>query len=165
MISLKIIDIKAFMSSLLIQNVFDHFLLSELQISTFNQFYISGKLNEEYYSTEESTLLEGRKYSTWVEIKPIAYSLIKGNKLPLNIKIVLLLSVSDMENILQKSGMAIPLSDINGLFLNIKFDKGSLHLITGTSIKSFSMDKSLEWAWDEELKLFLRHNEIAVEET
>ncbi len=164
MISLKIIDIKAFMSSLLIQNVFDNFLLSELHINTSNYFNISGKLNEEYYSPEEFKLLEGRKYSAWGEIKPIAYSLIKGNKLPLSIKIVLLLASSNTENVLHKSGAAIPFGDINGLFLNIRFDKGDLYLITGTSIKNFTMDKTLERAWDEDLKIFLRHYGIAVEE-
>ncbi|MGB8455302.1 MAG: DUF5721 family protein [Anaerocolumna sp.] len=164
MISLKIIDIKAFMSSLLVQNVFDNFLLSELQIKTFNHFQISGNINEEYFSNEELEKLEGRKYSTWGEIKPVAYSLIKGNKLPLSIKIILLLSLPNVENTLRKSGAAVPLIDINGLYLNIRFDKGSLLLITGTSIKSFSMDKTLERAWDEDLKKFLKYYEIAAEE-
>ncbi|WFR59568.1 DUF5721 family protein [Anaerocolumna sp. AGMB13025] len=164
MISLKIIDIKAFMSSLLVQTVFDNFLLSELHINTFNHFQIAGNLNEEYYSSEEREVLEGRKYSTWSEIKPIAYSLIKGNKLPLSIKIVLLLSPSNTEKVLTKSGAPFQTADINGLFLNIRFDKGNLYLITGTSVKSFSMDKTLERAWDDDLKVFLKHYEIAVEE-
>ena len=164
MISLKIIDIKAFMNSLLIQNVFDNFLLSEMQIVTFNQFHLSGRLNTEYYSADELELIEGRQYATWSEIKPIAYSLIKGNKLPLSIKIILLLSPANTEKVLKRSGMALPISDINGLFLNIRFDKGSLYLITGTSMKSFNMDKTLEHTWDDDLRLFLKHYEIAAEE-
>ncbi len=164
MISLKIIDIKSFMSSLLIQNIFDNFFVSELYINTFNQFHITGKLNEEYYSSDELEILDGRKYSTWGEMKPIAYSLIKGNKLPLSIKIILLLSPSNTENVLLKSGAAISSDDINGLFLNIRFDKGNLNLVTGTSIKNFSLDKTLERAWDEDLKMFLKHYEIAAEE-
>lgn len=164
MVSLKIIDVKAFMSSLLVQNVFDNFLLSELQIHTFNHFQIAGNLNEDYYSKDELEILEGRKYSLWSEIKPIAYSLIKGNKLPLSIKIVLLLSPPNTEKVLKKSGVSMPVSDINGLFLNIRFDKGSLTLVTGISVKNFSMDKTLERTWDEDLKIFLKHYEIAVEE-
>ncbi|MFU0828686.1 MAG: Type VII secretion protein EssB [Lachnoclostridium sp.] len=164
MVSLKVIDIKSFMSSLLIQNVFDNFLLSELNIKTFNSFQISGILNEEYYSKDELEVLEGRKYSLWSEIKPIAYSLIKGHKLPLSIKIILLLSPSNTQKVLAKSGAAVQLSDINGLFLNIRFEKGELHLITGISTKSFSLDKTLERAWDDDVKLFLKHYEIAVEE-
>ncbi len=164
MISLKIIDVKAFMSSLLIQNVFDNFLLSELDINTYNQFHITGKLNEDFFSLDELEMFEGRKYSTWSEVKPIAYTLIKGNKLPLFIKIVFLLSPSNTENVLRKSGLAMPLSDINGLFLNIRYDKGNLFLITGTSIKTFMMDKTLDHVWDSDLKTFLKLYEIAVEE-
>lgn len=164
MVSLKIIDIKAFMSSLLIQNVFDNFLLSELQIKTYNYFHITGNLNEEYYSKDEIEMLDGRKYSLWSEIKPIAYSLIKGNKLPLSIKIVLLLSPGNTQKVLTKSGAPISESDINGLFLNIRFEKGELRLVTGISTRNFSLDKTLERAWDDDVKLFLKHYEIAVEE-
>jgi hypothetical protein len=164
MISLKVIDVKAFMSSLLVHNVFDNFLLSELDIGTFNQFHISGKINEDYYSTDELEILGGRKYSVWSEVKPTAFSLLKGNKLPLSIRIVFLLSPSNTENVLKKSGLSIPISDINGLFLNIRYDKGILSLVTGTSIKTFTMDKSLEHEWDSNVKTFLKHYEIAVEE-
>jgi hypothetical protein len=164
MVSLKINDVKAFMSSLLVQNVFDNFLLSELHINTFNHFQITGTLNEDYYSMDELEILEGRKYSLWSEIKPIAYSLIKGNKLPLTIKMVLLLSPLNTEKVLKKSGVSLNLGDINGLFLNIRFEKESLNLITGISTKNFIMDKTLEHTWDDDLKLFLKHYEIAVEE-
>ncbi len=164
MVSLKINDVKAFMSSLLVQNIFDNFLLSELHINTFNHFEITGALNEDYYSNDELEILDERKYSLWSEIKPIAYSLLKGNKLPLSIKIVLLLSPLNTEKVLKKSGVSLTSDDINGLFLNIRFDKGSLNLITGISTKNFSLDKTLEHTWDDDLKLFLKHYEIAVEE-
>ncbi|MDF2588080.1 MAG: hypothetical protein K0S41_1921 [Anaerocolumna sp.] len=164
MISLKVVDIKAFMSSLLVHNVFDNFLVSELDIGTFNQFHISGKINEEFYSSDELEILGDRKYSTWSEVKPIAYTLLKGNKLPLSVKIVFLLSPTNTENVLRKSGLPIQITDINGLFLNIRYEKGILNLITGTSIKTFTMDKSLEHEWDANVKTFLKHYEIAVEE-
>jgi len=164
MISLKIIDVKAFMSTLLLQNVFDNFLLSELDINNYNHFHISGTLNEGFYSAEELELLAGRKYSSWSDIKPIAFSLIKGNKLPLSIKIIFLLSPANAENVLRKSGLSIEPSDINGLFLNVRYEKGNLYLITGTSIKTFTLDKSLEQTWDADMKTFLKHYEIAAEE-
>lgn len=164
MLSLKIIDVKAFMSSLLIQNVFDSFLLSEMDIITYNHFHISGLLREEFYSSEEIELLAGRKYSIWSDIKPFAFSMVKGNKLPLSIKIVFLLTAENSEKVLLESGLQIKSEDINGLFLNVRFEKGELHLITGTSIKIFTLDKSLEQAWDTYVKTFLAHKEIAVEE-
>jgi hypothetical protein len=164
MISLKVIDVKAFMSSLLVHNVFDNFLLTELEINSYNHFSISGKLNEEYYSSDELEELAGRKYSTWNEIKPVAYSLIKGHKQPLSIKIVFLLSPSNTEKTLNKTGLGIRLEEVNGLYLNIKYEKGNLYIITGTSIRTFTLDKSLEHEWDANVKTFLKHFEIAVEE-
>lgn len=164
MISLKIIDVKAFMNSLLVQSVFDNFYVSELEINTFTRFQISGKLNEEFYSKEEIENLKDRKYALWSEIKPYAFSLIKGNKLPLSIKIVFLLSSANTENVLKKSGIPLSVNDVNGLFLNVRYEKGSLYLITGTSLKTFTLDKTVDQVWDSDLKVFLKHYEIAVEE-
>ena len=164
MISLKIIDIKAFMSSLLVQPIFDNFLLSELDIITFNHFNISGKLNTSWYNSDELELLQGRVYSKWSEIKPTAFNLIKGNKTPSSFKIVFLLSPENTSKILNKNGLSFKLEEINGLFLNIKFEHNILTLITGTSLRTFTMDKSLEHEWDANMKTFLKHYEIAFEE-
>lgn len=48
--------------------------------------------------------------------------------------------------------------DINGLFLNIKFESNKLSCTTGTSLKTFSLDKSVEEAWDRYAAEFLRQN-------
>lgn len=164
MISLKVVDVKNFMSSLLVHNVFDNFLLSELTIHTSKELYISGKLNEDFYSSEELELLNGRKYATWGECKSLAYSFIKGNKLPLSIKIVFLLSDENTEKMIVRSGNKLNLNDINGLFLNMRYDKNGLFLTTGSSIRIFTLDKSLEQLWDNDIKIFLKHHNIVVEE-
>ena len=44
--------------------------------------------------------------------------------------------------------------DVQGLYLNLKFDGMHLTCITGTSFRTFTMDKSLEHAWDEMVKKF-----------
>lgn len=165
MISFKISEIKSLMSKLLIHNVFDNFLLSELDITTFNSFHISGKLVESYYSTDELEGLNNRKYSSWAEVKPFAFSLIKGNKLPTFIKIVFLLSPENTEKLIQSSGVSIKPEEVNGLFLNIRYENGILSIITGTSVKTFTLDKTLDNVWDSYVKSFLQHNEIAVEES
>ena len=164
MLSLKIIDVKAFMNHLLLQNVFDNFFVCEAEFKTFGQFYINGKLNEDYYSTDEKEILEGRQYATWNEMKPFAYSLVKGNKLPVAIKIVMRLSDKNTQNILMKSGLAFTVEEISGLFLNIRYEKGMITLTTGVSFKTFTMDKSLEQVWDNNLRAFLKHHEIPVED-
>jgi hypothetical protein len=164
MVSLKIVDVKAFMSSLLIHATFDNFLLVELDIATFNSFHISGYLNKSFYSSDELEIMDERDYSKWSELKPFALQLIKGNKTPLSFKVVFLLSKQNTEKIMSRSNMNLRMDDINGLFLNMKYENGELRLITGTSLKTFTMDKSLENEWDANMKSFLKHYEIAFEE-
>lgn len=164
MISLKVDDIKVFMSNLLIHKVFDEFYLSEITIHTSSELYISGKLNQNFYTSEELETLNGRKYATWAETKAFAFSFVKGNKLPLSIKIVFLLSDNNALEVLNKSGVSLTASDINGFFLNVRYEQGNLFLTTGTSIKVFTLDKTLEKTWDEEVILFLKNNNIIWEE-
>lgn len=164
MISLKVVDVKGFMSNLLVHKVFDNFLLSELTIHTSNEFYISGKLNTDFFTNEELEELAGRNYITWGETKSFAYLFIKGSKPPLSIKIVFLLSGTNTEKILARAGVGIEPKDVNGLFLTVRFEKDMLHLTTGTSLRIFTLDKTLEQVWDEDVKKYLRHFEIAVEE-
>ena len=163
MISLKIIDVKDFMSKFLISNVFDNFLLTELDIVTFNHFHIDGKLNKEFFNNDEVEILGKRNYSTWKDVKPYAFSAIKGNKLPLLIKVVFALSPENIEKVIQKSGVSMKAEEVNGLFINIRYEKENLSIITGTSIKTFTLDKTLDQVWDGYVKSFLKHNEIAVE--
>lgn len=164
MISLHVVDVKSFMNHLLIQNVFDNFLLSELEITTYNQFRINGKLNTGWYDEEEKEALEDRQYSTWSEIRPIAFSLMKGKKVPAMFKIILILSSTNTKKIIEKALPNFDLSQIGSLFLNIRYENGSLHLITGVSMKVFTMDKTVEQEWDSNMKRFLKHYEILFEE-
>lgn len=164
MISLKILDIKSFMSNLLIQQIFDEFLLSELEIQTYNYFKISGKKNKMWYTNEEWEELEQKEYSRWLEIKPIAFQLIKGNKTPSSFKVVFLLPTDKIEQVLLKESIGLTKEDINGLFLNIYYENNTLHLITGTSIRIFTMDKRIDMIWDNFIKEFLKNSKIAWEE-
>ena len=79
-------------------------------------------------------------------------------------KIVLMLPAKSIEKLLEKSSVFLNPSDINGLYLNIKFENNDLIYTTGTSIKVFSLDKSLDQLWDERAKAFMRQKGIAVEE-
>lgn len=164
MISLKVADVKAFMNKLLLQSVFDNFLVSEVEVNTANKFSIQGDLNQSFFSSDELEALDGRTYSTWGELRPILYQIIKGNRTPLSFKMVFLLSKSNTENVLSKSGLPFKYEDIGGLFLNIRFDQNGLYLITGTSIKIFTLDKSLDQVWEKDLKTFLKYHEIPCEE-
>ncbi|WP_167957369.1 DUF5721 family protein [Anaerosporobacter faecicola] len=164
MVSLHVVDVKTFMNQLLIQNVFDNFLLSEMEITTFNQFKINGNLNLGWFDEDEKEELQERRYSTWAQIKPIAFSLMKGKKVPSVFKIVLLLSPANTKKIIEKALPNFDVAQIGSLYLNIRYENGSLHMITGTSMKIFTMDKSVEQEWDSNMKRFLKHYEVVFEE-
>lgn len=164
MISLHVVDQKSFMNHLLVRNVFDNFLLAELEISTYNKFKINGKLDLMWFDEEEREQLGDRQYSTWAEIKPIAYSLIKGKTAPSSFKIVLMLSPENTKKILERGLKGYDPSHVGSLFLNLHYDNGELHLITGVSMKIFTMDKAIDQEWDRNLKQFLKHFEIVFEE-
>ena len=54
--------------------------------------------------------------------------------------------------------------DINGLFINIRYSDSGLTLVTGTSVRTFTLDKSLEHAFDSYVKVFLETSGINYEE-
>lgn len=165
MISLTITEVKAFMGKLLAQTTFDFFLLKEMELSTFINFNINGQLNDAFFTKEElEERGENQKSVLWSEVRSIAYSMIKGNKTPLTLKIVFQLPRPLCEELVQQSGGRLKSEEVGGLYLNVRFDKNELHIITGTAIKTFTLDKTLEQEWDLRVKRILKEQGIAFEE-
>ena len=42
------------------------------------------------------------------------------------------------------------------MYLNIRYEEGILHCVTGMSLKIFTMDKQVETEWDEWVKAYLK---------
>lgn len=164
MIALELLDVKESMGKLLLSETFDPFLFVEGTITTFNTFTIDGYLKKEFLDSEESAkLLEIRDFSLWKDMKGFCFSIIKGKKTPLNFKFIFRLSKENTSKLLQQEGLSYSISDIQGLYLNLKFDGQRLECITGTSMSLFTMDKSLEHAWDKMVQKFFQHHKIAFE--
>ena len=159
MISLKISNIKQFTSKLFLQETFDHFLVSEAVITTFNTFHIDGNLNGDFYTDVETEQLEDKQYSTWKMIRPICFQLIKGNKLPLAFKIVLRLTKENTTKVLEAANL-IDQFDVDALYVNILYKNGQVSCVTGTALKQFTLDKTIEHVWDEMMKKFFIKHEI-----
>ncbi len=138
----KALNIKSFMSSLLKSDVFDKFELREISINTFASFSINGK----------KTDTESTEYCLWEDIKPYAFEIIKGNRLPGLIKIIFSL---DVEKVPQVTGAS-------ALFLNVTYENDSISCITGISMKNFTLDRSAEYAFDEYIAEFFKNNNISV---
>ncbi len=164
MISLRILDIKGFMAQLLLRDTFDRFYLTEASITTFGMFLIDGRLQKDYYTSEElENEAYAQPYSYWKQMRPFCLELIKGKKTPLRFKIVFQLSAANTQKLLSQLGASLSPSDINGLFLNLHFENQTLTCVTGTSLKLFTMDKSLEHAWDDMVRKFFRAKKIPAE--
>lgn len=163
MISLRIEDTKSFMNKLLLQQIFDPFHVVEGSITTYNTFHIDGHLESDYYTPEEQEALNlsARRFSRWQDLRPFCLELIKGKHTPLNFRFTFQLSPENTEKLLAQTESSFSLSDIGGLILNIRYDFTGLTCTTALSLNLFTMDKSLEHAWDQMVQKFFLKQEIA----
>lgn len=163
MISLKINNIKNFTSHLLVKNTFEDMLLVEGLISTHSTFSINGHINSGYYSQEDlenlSCIPGKNSYSSWKLLRPVCYEIIKGKNLPTSFKFVLKLNDAQISALLDKLS-DFKIEDVAGLFLNIRYENGNLTIVTGTSMNIFTLDKTLDKAFDTYITHFLENNSI-----
>lgn len=156
MIALKAEDLKGFTSKLFMGDMFDEWLVREASIVTFNTFTIDGHIRSGYYSNEELERKKIEEFSNWKSLKPFCFSLIKGRKLPESFQITLQLASGDVKRFLQHTGLDFPLEQISGLYLNIRYENGVLHCVSGTSLKLFTLDRQLEMEWDGAVRAFMK---------
>ncbi len=162
MLAIKILDLKQFMNLLLLEDTFDRFLLSEASIKTSISYHIDGKTNLDFFDNEERE--QCTKYCYYKDQRPFLLSLMKGKKTPLSFRIVFLLAPSNVEKLIAMNHLPYDSTDINGLFFNLHFEQGTLTCTSGTSLKIFTLDKTLEQVWEHNLKAFLKSKQIAFEE-
>lgn len=134
------------MTRLLTKEDFDDYYLVEAAIVGANSFIIDGKKQAEFFDSDDEELLEGGAYRKWGRIKNICRDIIRGKKTPLKISIVLS-------------------NDINVEYLlMLRYDGEKIRLVTGTSLKSFSLDKGPEKEWDQQAGMLLSSLGIDYEE-
>lgn len=161
MLSIQIPDVKEFMNHLLRQDTFHPFYLWEASLKTSISYHIDGRLNQDFFNSDELEVLPQSDYISWSQAKSQVFSMIKGNKTPLSMKIILMLSQSNLEHILVKYNLPLSRENINGLFFNIHFDGKVVRCTTGVAYKTFVMDKRLEQIFEENMLSWLNHYEIA----
>lgn len=150
MIALKLTSPKNFMSHLLLSETFDHFLLIEGEITTFNTFHIDGYIRKDFFEEKEGL----PEYSSWKQVRDFCWSLIKGKRTPLGFKFVFSLSAENIARLIESEHLDFKPNDVQGLYLNVCFDESRLTCVTGSSLKTFSMDKSLDKSWDTMVQRF-----------
>lgn len=143
------LNAKTIMSHLLLGSAFHRFALIEGEVTTFNKFSIDGRLRQDFFDEKKE-----QDYSRWKDVQEYFLSVIRGKRTPLDFKIVLSLAEEDFSTFLAGRGLPFHAADIQGLYLNLRYDGSKLQCVTGTSMNIFTLDKSLEHEWDEYAKNF-----------
>lgn len=166
MLAIQILSTKQFMNQLLMGDCFSSFLLESASVTTFNTFTIDGRIHSEFYSGEKSDSATTQLYdfSKYLDVQEYLYSIIKGSRTPLQIKLALLLMPEAMDKLLQNEACTVSKEQIASFVLNIKYDGSKILLTTAISYAGFTMDKSAEPIWDNAVKKFLSSKEIPFEE-
>ena len=161
--ALNITNLKDFTNKLFIGEVFDHFLITEASITTFATFFIDGKLQNDFFDSDEQTALResGRSYALWKEIKPYCCSVIRGKRLPLHFKIIFQLPLSEIARLFpDKAGS---FSDIGNFYLNVQYRNQNVLCTTGVSLHTFTPGVKPGTLWDDMILHFLQNHQIDFE--
>jgi hypothetical protein len=174
MIALKILDIKTFMAGFLVGHLLDRYQLTDGSVTTFCTFTIDGAFQKDFYQNSLSTDSEtappaasdgadspARPYVLWKEVKDLCFSIIKGKRTPLAFKFVFYYPEEETAAFLNKNGIPASKEGAYGLCLNLRFDRTGLYLTTGVSMKTFSMDRTVDHAWDQYVRDFLKKSGIS----
>lgn len=155
MTALQIKSTKNMMNLLLASEQFDAYEVEEASIVTFNTFQIDGHVVRDFYDTDE--LAEGALpiFSSWKEVRPICFQLIKGKKPPVSMRIVLHAPAAVVAVIAAEPDCGVDANLIRSLALNIRYEGGVVTCVTGTAFTTFVMDKSVDALWDQYVGRFL----------
>ena len=137
------LNAKICMAHLLLKPTFHQYSFIEGEVTTFNKFHIDGRIHKEFFDEKP----EG-EYSSWKEVQDFFLSVIKGKRTPLNFRLILSLSKENFSSFLSERGLSFRPDEIQGLYLNFRYDGSNLQCVTGVSTNSFTMDKTLEQEWD-----------------
>lgn len=142
------------MSHLLLKPTFDKFSFIEGEVTTYNTFKVDGFIRKDFYEEPPE-----QTYSSWARLREFFFQIIRGKRTPLSFKFILSLPEASFEDFLKETGITGMTSEnIQGLYLNLKYDGTNLQCVTGTSLNIFTLDKTLEKCWDEyATKFFLKH--------
>lgn len=141
MISLNIKDVRLCMSLLFGQSFFDEYALVSAKVHKDFAMTIDGKFLKNWLAEEEREQLGQAEYKMWKDVKSIIFDFIKGSRTP--------------------SLMEIQMMPKDNCYLRLQYEQDELRCITGYSAKEFTLDKTPEHLWDEELQEKVKQAGIA----
>ena len=167
MLALRFTQTKNFMERLLLSPAFDRFLLSEASITTAATISIDGHFHPDFYpeadAEENAPVRADRGLVYWEQLRPTCFQLIRGKHTPLAFSFIFCLASSNIQKLLADAALSFRPEDVRALFLNIRYDNGSLTCTTATSMNLFTLDKSLEEVWEKAVTAFFLRLELSFE--
>ena len=151
-------ELKPFMTVLLKGELFDNWEVTEAKVETFFELSVNGRLKKDFF--EEPSEVH-REFAKWGEVKEIFFQAIKGKRLPGMFRVVLAAEQEWTEQILRDCGREKEEAGAV-LYLNLRYTTSGCQVVSGVSHAGFTMDKTLEYAWDATLQDFLKKNGIIV---
>jgi hypothetical protein len=152
----EIKNTKEFMAKLLASEAFDDFLMLETKLTMATQYILDGHLQKEFFDTDE---WKEQKYAVieWSKMRPTVFSLIKGTHTPVRFQISMQMKPDKVQKMLQSDEQELAALNnlVSGFYVNIRFEKGKVQLITAVDYKTFTMDKSAEKDFDQYAMQFL----------
>mgnify|MGYP007070316380 CR=1 FL=1 len=130
-------------------NTFDDFLVTEAHFTTAFRTDFTGQLPKEEDSEETAS---AAPCVSWAVLRPIALELVRGKEAPRSFSIVMKLPEERASALLAAAG-ADP-EDVS-LYLNIRYANEEMTVTSGTTQKTFSLDKTGEKVWDKQAEAFL----------
>lgn len=157
MIGIHITELKDFMGKLLKSDCFHSFLLEEAGITTAATYHIDGRINHDFFSSEDEAINFTTQYEfmPWEQIQPFCFELIKGKRTPLAFKFVLHFMPEHLNTILEEQ------LQVKAAVLTIKYDSTGMLLTTGISYQTFVFDKTADKLWDSYILRFLEEKGIS----
>ena len=140
----KIDDVREFMAVLFLKENFDKFCVGTMEIKTFVSISVKGNLLTEWLTEEEKEVYGSREYVPWKLLRPLAFSLIKGEQTPQLLRIQFVHYTNN--------------GDCGGL--RIQYENNELHCISSYTPANFTLDKSSEQLWDDQCSEFFQKNRI-----
>lgn len=161
----KITETGNFMTKLLSGGSFDSFLLEEASLRMQGTWTFDGHVNRAFYTDEEWTdpKIHGSDLVSWGETRGHLRELIRGKKAPASLSIVLQLPQEPMRKLLADAGLPEMADNVGAMVLNIRYDGSHVTLVTGISLKNFTLDKDASLLWDDSVQKFLASRKIAFE--
>ena len=163
MIALQIQDKKKMLQVLLESTSFDTFLMQEVSVIRDSSLFLEGRIHPEYQAQQGPVQTEGADFVPWHRVRMLLASYI-GKDFPLSFKFVLQAPAAYTQNLLKNAAFTGDPSTVKGLILTFRYEQEHLTCLTGISLTTFSMDKSIETLWDQGIKKALANMQIRFEE-